>query len=393
MLSETFATALTLIICGQISLSVPLLVIRSVNMLSCLPLAIFLFATGVLALQPLVANQFPTWSVIYIALAFPVLFLLAPCLWLYIDAQTSFQHWRFHRKHLKQFALLLPAIIISLMILMLPEKQFIALFVDETDVTEPFAITVAVSILIIILLWLGQCSLTIISIIKRLVYYRRQLKDLFSNKEDKELSWINWLLPLIALTWVYLLSATLFSNIFDNLLFSANIEALLALLLIWSLAHFGLQQKPVTLVSLEDDDEPAQPNDKSLESEDNETQKYQRSALSIEQANRIAVKIQSVMEQDKLYLDASLSLQKLSSYLAISPNYISQTLNETLNNNFFDFVNHWRIKAAKPLIVENQDTILNIALSVGFNARSSFYKAFKQETGQTPSEYRKQQKS
>jgi len=110
---------------------------------------------------------------------------------------------------------------------------------------------------------------------------------------------------------------------------------------------------------------------------------------STEQSDRIAAKVNALMKQDKLYLDANLSLQKLANYLAISPNYISQTLNETLSINFFDFVNQWRIEDAKPKIIANQDTILDIALAVGFNARSSFYKAFKQNTGKTPSEFRK----
>jgi AraC-like DNA-binding protein len=54
-----------------------------------------------------------------------------------------------------------------------------------------------------------------------------------------------------------------------------------------------------------------------------------------------------------------------------------------------DFVNQWRIEATKPKIIANQDTVLNIALDVGFNARSWFYKTFKQEAGKTPSEFRK----
>ena len=193
--------------------------------------------------------------------------------------------------------------------------------------------------------------------------------------------------------------------------------------MIWSLAHFGLQQKPALTEYHEQCNDEANANAKANasvaleenseskcnESEDNvndnedktegesdnkavpaPAKKYQRSALSTEQATRIADKINRVMKNDKLYLDSGLSLQKLANYVTISPNYISQTLNEKLSVNFFDFVNQWRIEAAKPKIIANNNTVLDIALEVGFNARSSFYKAFKQETGQTPSEYRKQ---
>jgi YesN/AraC family two-component response regulator len=184
------------------------------------------------------------------------------------------------------------------------------------------------------------------------------------------------------------------SNLFDNLLFNIRTEALLSLLLIWSLAHFGLQQKP-GLTGYNDKSSINITPKKTDESNRTEAdlagtpRKYQRSALSREQSERIADKINAVMRQDKLYLDANLSLQKLASHVTISPNYISQTLNEKLSTNFFDFVNQLRIEAAKPKIIANQDTVLNIAFEVGFNARSSFYKAFKQETGKTPSEFRK----
>jgi YesN/AraC family two-component response regulator len=60
-----------------------------------------------------------------------------------------------------------------------------------------------------------------------------------------------------------------------------------------------------------------------------------------------------------------------------------------MGTNFFDYVNKWRIETAKPKIIANEDTVLNIALEVGFNARSSFYKVFKKETGKTPTEFRK----
>nr|WP_275442563.1 AraC family transcriptional regulator [Pseudoalteromonas sp. OOF1S-7] len=96
------------------------------------------------------------------------------------------------------------------------------------------------------------------------------------------------------------------------------------------------------------------------------------------------------MQEKQLYLDADLTLQKLSQVSGVSPNYLSQVLNETLQMNFFDFVNHWRIEASKSRLLASKDSVLHIALEVGFNARSSFYKAFKKETGLTPGEFRRE---
>ena len=165
------------------------------------------------------------------------------------------------------------------------------------------------------------------------------------------------------------------------------------------MCYFGLSQKAVIVqyyesLSLQD-------ANKSNEQEDSKStttskvspsveNKYQRSALDSEQSNRIASKIEMAIKTEQLYLDSQLTLHKLANHLAISANYISQTLNETLSTNFFDYVNKWRIEAAKELVIENNKTIEEIADSVGFNARSSFYKAFKLYTGITPGAYRKQ---
>jgi AraC-like DNA-binding protein len=240
------------------------------------------------------------------------------------------------------------------------------------------------------MLWLGQCVYIAFRIIYRLVDYRKQLKNVFSNHDDKSLNWMNWLLLLAISTWVFSLVTVFSSNLYDNFLFNIRTESFLSLLLVWSLAHFGLQQKPGFIGYSESEivDIAVRNSDDNVEI--SSPMKYQRSALDNEQSNRIADKINNIMSKETLYLVSNLSLQKLANHLAISPNYISQTLNETLCTNFFDFINKWRIEAAKPKIIANKDSVLTIALEVGFNARSSFYKAFKQETGQTPSEFRKQ---
>ena len=94
------------------------------------------------------------------------------------------------------------------------------------------------------------------------------------------------------------------------------------------------------------------------------------------------------MENERLYLDPNLSLSNLASRIGASSNHVSQTLNETLGVSFFDYINRWRVEDAKQEILSGEQSVLNIALAVGFNTSSSFYKAFKNETGKTPRDFR-----
>ncbi|GHF94767.1 helix-turn-helix domain-containing protein [Thalassotalea marina] len=388
----------TMLIVGQIAVSVPILFAKANKSALNLPLAIFLVAIGALALNPIIASMAPNWYALYTALAFPALFMLCPSLWFYVEGLTADTKWQLQKKQAWHFILVAPALIISVMILMLPKETHTAIFIDDTEVSGWFVSLILVSMLIMMLLWLSQCVYTLIKIVRRLSHYRKRLKDLFSNNENKELKWINWLLFIAVCTWIISLITVFSSSLLDQFLFNGTTEALFSLILIWSLIHFGMQQQPALVT---DEISPKVKNEliETLDNNKNEqskasktalpTKKYQRSALSKEQSKRIADKINTVMQSEHLYLDASLSLHKLAQHLDISPNYISQTLNQTLTTNFFDFVNQWRIEAAKPKILANEATILDIALDVGFNARSSFYKAFKQVTGQTPSDFRK----
>lgn len=94
------------------------------------------------------------------------------------------------------------------------------------------------------------------------------------------------------------------------------------------------------------------------------------------------------MERDKLFLDPDLSLPKLATKLGVSRNILSQILNEKIECNFFDYVNRYRIHESLNILKEKNYSVLDVAMSVGFNSRSAFYKAFKKEVGQTPSKYR-----
>ncbi|ARD44818.1 AraC family transcriptional regulator [Colwellia sp. PAMC 21821] len=405
-MTDPIVMIISMVMLGQVLLSVPILLSRAMKSAIFLPLAMFLLANSTIALVPVVNAQFPDLSQLYSAIVFPTLFLLCPCLWFYLEGITAEKPWQLNRKQTRHFVLLWPALVTSVMIMLLPRGVYTDIFIDDIDAVTPLAIATVIGLLVMMMLWLGQCIYIMVRIIYRLITYRKQLKNVFSNHDDKALNWMNWLLLIAISTWLFSLATVFSSNLFDNFLFNIRTESFLSLLLVWSLAHFGLQQKPgftgysesvdITAPNKETQNKVVQEKE-AQNNEDNvemsSPMKYQRSALDAVQSSRIADKINNIMSNEQLYLDSNLSLQKLANHLAISPNYISQTLNETLCTNFFDFINKWRIEAAKPKILANQDSVLHVALEVGFNARSSFYKAFKQETGKTPSEFRKQNSS
>jgi AraC-like DNA-binding protein len=219
----------------------------------------------------------------------------------------------------------------------------------------------------------------------RIATYRARLKDLFASTEDRELRWIVW---IVILTGLYLVVdlTTVTADLMEVKILPLSADLLawlelgLPIVVIWIIAVWGTRQKPGLY----------RPEERAPQLPDPEGTgaKYERSALTPVQARRIAGKITAVMEADQLYRDPNLSLWGLANRIGVTSNHISQTLNETLGESFFDHVNKWRVKDAIEQLTKTDQSILTIAYDVGFNSRSPFYKAFKRETGMTPTELR-----
>ncbi len=124
-------------------------------------------------------------------------------------------------------------------------------------------------------------------------------------------------------------------------------------------------------------------------SEHNE--KYRKSGLSMDQANYYYAKLCGLMEIEQVYLESELRLSTLAETLTISPNQLSQIINQCAQKSFYDFVNEYRINHAKQLLKsETKKTVLDIALSVGFNNKATFNRVFKQHTQMTPTSFSRQ---
>lgn len=107
-------------------------------------------------------------------------------------------------------------------------------------------------------------------------------------------------------------------------------------------------------------------------------------------------KIELLVEQHKLYTNPQISLDLIAKKFSISPNYLSQLINNHSGQSFSDFINSKRIVLAKQFLVNpefNKYTIHSIALETGFHSKSSFYSAFRKITGQTPTQFRACKKS
>ena len=124
----------------------------------------------------------------------------------------------------------------------------------------------------------------------------------------------------------------------------------------------------------------------------NEAIKYEGSNLTHGQIKAISERLLVFIRKEKPYLNPQVSLAQLSENLSVSSKHLSQVINQSFGKSFFDFINSYRIQEAQKIFKESNDaklTVLEVMFEVGFNSKSSFNTAFKKETGQTPTQFRK----
>lgn len=114
--------------------------------------------------------------------------------------------------------------------------------------------------------------------------------------------------------------------------------------------------------------------------------------LSPDVASELATQLEQLMMREKPYLENDICLSMLADRLGISTHHLSELLNFHLQTNFYDFLNMFRFTEALALISSHkkQYSVMDIAYLSGFNNRNTFYRVFKENTGLTPGEYRKQ---
>lgn len=99
-----------------------------------------------------------------------------------------------------------------------------------------------------------------------------------------------------------------------------------------------------------------------------------------------------VLEKE-IYLDSNINLAALAESMNLSAHQLSYIINNGFNQNFFQFINSYRVEKAKRLLMDSKSdklSILGIAFESGFSSKTAFNTTFKKITGQTPTQFKKE---
>jgi AraC-like DNA-binding protein len=128
----------------------------------------------------------------------------------------------------------------------------------------------------------------------------------------------------------------------------------------------------------------------TLHNQEAADQKIRYLELDESLAQNLMEELATIMEEQQVYRQNELSLPDLAKSLGISVHQLSELLNVHLGLSFYDYINSRRLEYASNLL-KNPDChlrILDIAFEAGFNNKNSFYRAFKENFGFTPNQYR-----
>ena len=245
--------------------------------------------------------------------------------------------------------------------------------------------------------------------------YKKKINDEFSDTEKINLNWLRYLIYGILIIWVIILL-----NGHDPLIFGA-VVVFVMLIGYFGIKHIGIftyrkvilkqavkpKEDGISGIAISEDSNVKEETEllpavekkeiysKSEEEADSQTVarvKYERSGLQKEEADKIYLRLNQLMQKEKTYKKEELSLAYLAQLLGIHSNNLSQVINTYEKKSFYDYINSLRIEEFKKLALlpeNSRYTLLSLAFECGFNSKTSFNRNFKKITGESPSAYLK----
>ncbi|MBN1927099.1 MAG: helix-turn-helix domain-containing protein [Prolixibacteraceae bacterium] len=217
-------------------------------------------------------------------------------------------------------------------------------------------------------------------IVKQIKKIRPVLEENFSSMEGKKLNWILYLLAIVSSIYIFYFVIEVFTNLsVEDYDFIYYIYSVLLLMAFMYGAYRQNEFAYLTETHKKADD------DKLL----NTNTQFK---LSPEMSRIIRQNLDRLAKEEKFYTQRNLTLQELAKNLNTNKNIVSQYINQNLNQNFYGYINSLRVEEAKKLLSQNElekYSLEGIGYMAGFNSKTTFNTVFKEQTGMSPSEYKK----
>ncbi len=296
-------------------------------------------------------------------------FLFAPSIFLYIYA-LLYGQINYSKKHL----LLLIPFIIGFVILF---PFFISSSTYKIQQYELSENTIPENFYL--LFWLKSINglVMILASFYTIIKYKKDVKLVFADNEVNK--WAIYSLIAFSLLWIVGTGRILFD--FSEMI--AKMVSMLLIISIYVLTYFTLKQ---TQVFRETDLQVLEEIETKLNA------KTEQSTLNNEEATLIYEKLSKAVLEEKLFLDKNLNLQKLTEICQCKSSTVSNVLNHHNNQNFYGFINEFRVNEVCKRLKNNENSHLTldaIGELCGFKSKSTFYQSFKEVTGKTPMQYKK----
>lgn len=306
---------------------------------------------------------------------FNLLLLYGPMLYYYTKAVTT---GRF-QLYLGLWALLVPFVIVNLSGLFISDEGFASMETNLMFFSPGSNWTIRIIWALTILFSLFFYSVKNILLIRN---YSRSFKDNFSN--DSSLITLHWLrvvnyiflagfLPLIVVG-LFSTSTGIVSPFPPILFITVSLTVLT-----FAVSYLGFRQPKMFYPSL-------------LVKASQEEQTEVKLNLPDSELTGYTEKLNYYLGEEKLYLNSELTLQMLADHIQIPKYQLTQLLNRHLEKNFYQLINEYRVREAQVRLKDEKYkhlTVIAVGFDSGFKSKSTFNTIFKQETGKTPSEYRK----
>lgn len=221
--------------------------------------------------------------------------------------------------------------------------------------------------------------------VKLILNHRKNIPNHFSNYTSKNsLGWLISVLTIFLLLFVIDFSMSFVSRVLGFEIGRFSFLSLNLTVFTFIMIFFGINQsviynKPKVVIL-----EPENP--------ENHEARYSRASLNEKQVEEITNNVYQYLKNKKPYLNPEYSLQMMAEDLNISRHKLSEAINNGQKKNFYKLINEFRIEEVKEMLVNpsfSHYTVLGVGMECGFNSKTSFNRIFKEETGLTPTQYKR----